>query len=60
MSSKQIKKTDNRKTHFRGRIKGTTIGGIFYARSYRHIQEYEKEISELKEQGFTRKQIGEN
>lgn len=28
-------------------------------RSYRHIQEYEKEILELKEQGLTRKQIGE-
>ncbi len=29
------------------------------SRSYRHIQEYEKGILELKEQGFTRKQIGE-
>ncbi len=28
-------------------------------RRYRHIQEYEKEILELKKQGFTRKQIGE-
>lgn len=26
---------------------------------YRHIQQYEKEILELKEKGFTRKQIGE-
>jgi len=29
------------------------------ARSYRHIQQYEKEILELKEQGLTQKQIGE-
>lgn len=28
------------------------------SRSYRHIQEYEK-VLELKEQGFARKQIGE-
>ena len=29
------------------------------ARSYIHIQQYEKEILELKEQGLTQKQIGE-
>jgi hypothetical protein len=29
------------------------------ARSYRHIQEYEKEILELKEQGLTLREIGE-
>lgn len=29
------------------------------ARSYRHIQEYEKEILELKEEGLTLRQIGE-
>ena len=28
-------------------------------RSYRHIQEYEKEIIELREKGFTRKEICE-
>ncbi len=28
-------------------------------RSYRHIQQYEKEILELKEKGLTRKEIGE-
>lgn len=28
-----------------------TIGGFIMARSYRHIQQYEKEILELKEQG---------
>ena len=35
-----------------------TIGGFVMARSYRHIQQYEKEILELKEQGLTHKQIG--
>ena len=29
------------------------------ARSYRHIQQYEKEILELKEQGLTQREIGE-
>ena len=29
------------------------------ARSYRHIQKYEKEILELKEQGLTLREIGE-
>ena len=29
------------------------------ARSYRHIQQYEKEILKLKEQGLTHKEIGE-
>ena len=29
------------------------------ARSYRHIQQYEKEILKLKEQGMTHKEIGE-
>ena len=29
-----------------------TIGGFVMARSYRHIQQYEKEILELKEQGL--------
>ena len=28
-------------------------------RSYRHIQQYEKEISELKEKGYTNREIGE-
>ena len=28
-------------------------------REYRHIQEYEKEILELKKQGFTHREIGE-
>ncbi len=29
------------------------------SRSYRHIKEYEKEIFSLKEQGFTKREIGE-
>ena len=36
-----------------------TIGGFVMARSYRHIQQYEKEILKLKEQGLTHKEIGE-
>ena len=36
-----------------------TIGGFVMARSYTHIQQYEKEILELKEQGLTHKEVGE-
>ena len=36
-----------------------TIGGFVMARSYRHIQQYENEIFELKEQGLTHKEVGE-
>ena len=36
-----------------------TIGGIFMARSYRHIEEYEKQILELKEKGLSQREIGE-
>ena len=40
---------DNRKKRASyGIIK--TIGGIFMPRSYRHMQDYEKEIMELREQ----------
>ncbi len=42
-----------------GRIKETTIGGFCMPREYRHIQEYEKEIIELKSQGYTLRAIGE-
>ena len=28
-------------------------------RSYRHMKEYEKEILELKDQGYTKREIGE-
>ena len=36
-----------------------TIGGIFMPREYRHIQQYEKELLELKEKGLTVREIGE-
>ena len=36
-----------------------TIGGIFMSREYRHIQQYEKELLELKEKGLTVREIGE-
>ena len=35
------------------------IGGIFMARSYRHIKEYEEEILRLKAEGKTKREIGE-
>ena len=34
------------------------IGGIFMARSYRHISEYEEEILRLKAEGKTNREIG--
>lgn len=40
-------------------MKESIIGGIFTARSYRHISEYEKEILRLKKEGKTLKEIGE-
>ena len=43
---------DNKKRASYGIIK--TIGGIFMPRSYRHMQDYEKEIMELREQGLNR------
>ena len=42
-----------------GRIKGTTIGGFFMPRSYRHIKEYETVILSLKEEGKTNQEICE-
>ena len=47
-----------KKTPSYGIIK-KTIGGVFMPRSYRHIQEYEKEIIELKNNGYTGRQICE-
>ena len=35
----------------------TPIGGIFMPRNYRHIQEYEREIIELRSEGYTGKEI---
>jgi len=34
------------------------IGGIFMARGYRHIKEYEEEILRLKSEGWTNREIG--
>ena len=42
-----------------GRIKETTIGGFCMPREYHHIQNYEKEILELKARGYTLRAIGE-
>lgn len=36
-----------------------TIGGYVMPRSYRHIQQYEKEINRLISQGLTQREIGE-
>ena len=38
-------KTVNRKRTSYGRIKETTIGGIFIHRSYRHIKDYKKYLN---------------
>jgi DNA-binding CsgD family transcriptional regulator len=39
-------------------MKKSIIGGIFMARSYRHISEYEEEILRLKAEGKTKREIG--
>ena len=41
-----------------GRIKGTTIGGFVMPREYRHIKDYEKEIEELRKEGYSSREIG--
>lgn len=41
------------------RTKTSIIGGIFMPRSYRHIQEYKKEIMKLRKQGKIKKEICE-
>ncbi len=41
------------------RFKETTIGGCCIARECRHITQYQKEIVELRNEGFTFKEIGE-
>ena len=51
---------DNRKKgNPYGRIKETTIGGIFMPRSYRHISDYEIEIIEKFNNGQSLKSIAE-
>ena len=56
---KSVKNGQLKKETSYGRIKETTIGGFFMARSYRHIKEYELEILELKTQGKTNREICE-
>ncbi len=42
-----------------GRMKETIIGGFFMPREYRHIKQYENEILQLRTEGLTYQQIGE-
>ena len=56
---KSVKNGQLKKETSYGRIKETTIGGIFMPRNYRHIKEYELEILELKTQGKTNREICE-
>ncbi len=41
-----------------GRIKETTIGGFVMSREYRHIKDYEREIEELRKEGYSSREIG--
>ena len=41
-----------------GRIKQTTIGGFVMPREYKHIKDYEKEIEELRKEGYSSREIG--
>ena len=41
-----------------GRIKETTIGGFIMPREYRHIKDYEREIEELRKEGYSSREIG--
>ena len=41
-----------------GRIKETTIGGFVMPREYKHIKDYEKEIEELRKEGYSSREIG--
>ena len=58
--NKSSKNGQQKKETSYGRIKETTIGGIFMPRSYRHIQGYEKEIMELRSKGKTDREICES
>ena len=55
--NKSIKNGQQKKDTPYGKIE--TIGGIFMPREYRHIQQYEKEILRLREEGLTYREIGE-
>ena len=41
-----------------GRIKETTIGGFVMPREYRHIKDYERDIEELRKEGYSGREIG--
>ena len=41
-----------------GRIKETTIGGFVMPREYRHIKDYEREIEQLRKEGYSSREIG--
>ena len=56
---KSVKNGQLKKRASYGRIDISTIGGLFMPRGYRHIQNYEKEILELRAQGKTRREICE-
>ena len=52
-------KNENKKRASYGRIKETTIGGIFIPREYRHISLYEEEILKLREKSMTHQEIAD-
>ena len=57
---KSVKNGQLKKTPSYGRIEiYLPEEGFFMPREYRHIEQYEKEITELHEQGLTQRQIGE-
>ena len=56
---RSVKNGHRKNTPSYGRIKTSTIGGIFMPRNYRHIMQYEKEMMKLKEDGMTVRKIGE-
>ena len=56
---RSVKNGHRKNTPSYGRIKISTIGGIFMPRNYRHIMQYEKEMMKLKNEGMTVREIGE-
>lgn len=48
--NKSSKKETTEKATSYGKIKETTIGGLVMSRSYRHINNYEKETLETRQQ----------
>ena len=56
---RSVKNGHRKNTPSYGRIKISTIGGIFMPRNYKHIMQYEKEMMKLKNEGMTVREIGE-